>query len=307
MAQESRPLAGLRIGLSVAGNAEELAPYGFTLAGMNRFTVRLARALLAEGARLAFGHDWRPDGVMEAITSLAFDYHRPLSRNRDQPAILNLLPWPLKHSSVDADLLRRLEGTVEIRAAGLPEELHKLAEEARPDDRSEEYRYLRARGLTHLRRELEKIGHARVAMGGKLVHYDGRLPGIVEEVLFALESSHPVYLAGLLGGAARLLGKVILDREDPEPIFQDLRLEDTYRRRREIAAEDGDEDASLDREALRRVLHSKKLRERFLDNGLTKAENRRLLDSTLEEETILLILKGCKSMHRRSAGATHGD
>lgn len=302
--QESRSLAHLRMGLSVAGNPEELARYGFTPAGMNRCTVRLARALLAEGATLAFGHDWRPDGVMEAITSLAFDYHRPLDQPQRQPVILNLVPWPQERSSLDADLLLRLEGTVEVRAAGLPDELRELAEGARRlAAGSEERRYLRARGLTHMRRQLEESCDARIAMGGKLDGYDGRLPGIVEEVLFALQSDHSVYLAGLLGGAAHLLGRVILDREDPEPVFQDLRLEEVYRQRGAPALQDRLDDASLDREALRRELCSEEIRKRLLGNGLTEDENRQLLNSTLEEETVLLILKGLKSVGRKRPGA----
>jgi len=296
MGQESRPLAGLRVGLSVAGNPEELARWGFTPAGMNRYTVRLARALLAEGAYLAFGHDWRPDGVMEAIASLAFDYHRLPDPRQDQPLILNLVPWPNEFSNVDADLLLRLEGTVKVEAPGLPEELRELEAEARRlGPGAEEHRYLEARGLTRLRHDLEENCNARVAVGGKLVRYTGRLPGIVEEVLFALRSRHPVYLAGLLGGAAFSLGKVILDRQDPKPLFRDLPLKDLYRQRAIPATQDALDDASLDREALEQELRSDEVREAFLDNGLTEGENRNLLDSTLEEETILLILKGLKS------------
>jgi hypothetical protein len=296
MGQKSHPLAGLRVGLSVAGNPEELALCGFTPAGMNRFTMRLARALLAEGAYLAFGHDWRPDGVMEAITSLAFDYHRVPDQRQD-PVILNLVPWPKKRSNVDADLLLRLEGTVKVRAPGLPDELRQLEAEAlRLGSGSEEHRYLEARGLTHMRRRLEETCNARVAMGGKLARYTGRLPGIVEEALFALRSGHPVYLAGLLGGAARSLGKVILDKEDPEPIFRDLPLEDVYRRRGTPATQDALDDASLDRGALEQELRSEEIRKRLLANGLTEDENRKLLESTLEEETVLLILKGLKGL-----------
>jgi len=42
---------------------------------------------------------------------------------------------------------------------------------------------------------------------------------------------------------------------------------------------------------LEQELHSDEIRARLLDNGLTKDENRKLLESTLEEETVLLILK----------------
>ena len=131
-----RPLHGLRVGLSVSGDEAELARRGFTLEGMNRFTVRVARALLAEGAGLAFGHDWRPEGVMEAIASIAFDHQPTAAVAGAAPAILNLVPYPNRRSETDADLLARLEGIVEVRAAGLPTDLPPMAEEPRRVARS---------------------------------------------------------------------------------------------------------------------------------------------------------------------------
>ncbi|HEX4953585.1 MAG TPA: hypothetical protein VF017_09370 [Thermoanaerobaculia bacterium] len=296
----ARPLAGRRIGLSVSGDGAELAHHGFTPSGMNRFTVRLARALLAEGATLAFGHDWRPEGVMEAVAALAFEYHRPVDAEREPAAILNLIPWPTERSSTDPNLLLRLHGIVEVRPAGCPEELRSLEEEARHAGAdSELYRYLRARGLTHLRRQLNEACDARVALGGKLSGYDGRLPGILEEVLLALQSHRPVYLVGVLGGAAQALGHVLLDGEDPGGLLREARLEELYRLQ---AARGGQElgDPDLNPERLRQELREPELRARLLANGLSEAENRRLLDSTLEEEVVLLILKGLKAGGRET-------
>lgn len=300
MQQVDRPLAGLRVGLSVAGNPEELAQYGFTLAGMNRFTVRLARALFAEGANLGFGHDWRPEGVMETIASLAFDYCRPLDEGETQPAILNLVPWPADQSNTHPELLLRLKGTVEVRPAGLPSTLTAAAQEALglgPD--SDEHRYVRARGLSHLRRQLDEICDARVAFGGKLIGFDGRLPGIVEEAVLALHSHKPVYLAGLLGGAARALGGVLLGREEQHDLFKGIKFEALYR---EQSARQGDDsaDRDLDPEMLLEELKGDQLRESLLDNGLSETENRRLLESTLEEEAVFLIIKGLRNRRKQS-------
>lgn len=76
MGAAERSLGGLRVGLSVSGTGEQMARRGFTEDGLNRLTVRLARALLTEGAALAFGHDWREGGVMEAVANIALDYRK---------------------------------------------------------------------------------------------------------------------------------------------------------------------------------------------------------------------------------------
>lgn len=299
MTSARRPLRGLRVGLSVSGEPQELARFGFSEAGMNRFTVRLAHALLAEGACLAFGHDWRPEGIMEAIASLGIDYHRPLDESHHQPAILNLVPWPARSSSTDPTLLERLEGTVQVTPVGLPHEFAAFAEQALElGPRSPEYLYLRSRGLTHLRRELEEHCQARVAVGGKLRNYQGRLPGIVEEALFALEAGHALYLAGLMGGAAYQLGRVLLGESDPHSVLEDLPLKQLYASRRfelgDMAGQPS-EDSVLDPEALAARLGSPDLQERLLANGLSKNENLRLLETTLEEECIHLVLKGLQT------------
>jgi hypothetical protein len=288
----------MRVGLSVSGNAEQLAEHGFTPAGMNRFTVRLARALLAEGAGLAFGHDWRAEGVMEAVAALALHYSLPLQDEEGEPLIVNLLPWPADRSSTDPELLQRLEGIVEVRRAGLPPELGEHAEQVRRmEPTAGEYQYLRAQGLSRLRRQLNAICGARVAIGGKLSKFQGRLPGIVEEVVLGLRSARPVYLAGLFGGAARLLGQVLLDAANPHRLFEGTRLERLYQQHAYLGTTAGDADFEPD--ALVAELRDGQLRQRLLDNGLTQAENRQLLETTLEEEVILLTLKGLKQMATR--------
>ena len=60
---------------------------------------------------------------------------------------------------------------------------------------------VRPRALTAMRRYLESRVHARVLIGGRRHGYQGRLPGLVEEALLALDEAKPLYLAGGFGGA----------------------------------------------------------------------------------------------------------
>src|SRR5690242_10358288 len=92
-----RPLEGLAVGIGVA-LGEDSAQHGFGEEEMNRAIVRLSDALLSAGARLVFGHDWRPSGIMSAVARLAVSYDSGAAVPEDQTArrscrITNLVPW----------------------------------------------------------------------------------------------------------------------------------------------------------------------------------------------------------------------
>src|SRR5262245_13798955 len=166
----SRPLAGWVVGVSVA-NSEDLASHGYSPDDVNRATVRLAEALLSSGARLIFGHDWRPDGVMEAICRIAVTFQPPV-RSMSLPLIQNLLPWPAQPTlepNLRADLEKR--GLLLVQPLELPN-----CDWNSPDDP-----LARAIALTSLRRELAKRSHARVCLGGKSQSSEGFFAGIAEE------------------------------------------------------------------------------------------------------------------------------
>jgi hypothetical protein len=185
-------LDGLAIGISI-GNSEDLAQVGYTPDDVNRVTVRLCEALLQAGARLVFGHDWRPDGVMDAICRVAVKYQPPMQTKAGQPLIQNLLAWP-EEPKLNSEVRRDLEqrGVMRIETVGLPE----------GDFSSLDQSTQRAIALTHLRRELSKQTDARVCLGGKERSAAGFFAGIVEEAAATARENKPLYLSKLLGGAA---------------------------------------------------------------------------------------------------------
>ena len=60
-----------------------------------------------------------------------------------------------------------------------------------------------ADGLTAMRVAMRGGTVARVAAGGRVDGYRGRMPDIAEEVLLSLEARQPVFLIGRFGGCAR--------------------------------------------------------------------------------------------------------
>jgi SLOG cluster2 len=279
-----------------------------TVAGLHRLAIRLSRALLAEGAVLAFGHDWRDDGIMDAVCSSAIDSFGTPGIDVQPPLILNLIPWPDSPRTAD-DALLRLEGILAVEEAGLPQDVAELSARAslEPDLR----RYLRSRSLTHLRRQLTGLCSARISIGGREREYSGRYPGVFEEILFALEEDQPTYLAGLLGGITETLGQAIQRGGAMPSGFGGTAFSASENGASPIAdlyavwgqhtqGSDHPEDRRIDPlaawETARRLGA-----ERLDHNGLSEGENLRLLETTVEEEAILLILKGLRTVRERSS------
>lgn len=297
------PLTGLRVGISIS-ESDDLAARGFTPSGMNRLTVRFNDALLGEGATLAFGHDWREAGIMDAVCTSALSSFGVPEPDAPRPLILNLIPWPDK-TRVEEEILVRLNGILGIREAGLPDDLKGF--ERRADEDPELKLYLRSRGLTHLRRQLTGRSRARVCIGGKERRFQGRYPGILEEALLALRERQPVYFVGLLGGAAEQIGRAVLYGEERPPFFGEgpfqatdgrRPLAEIYRKMDRSRFEDPLDDANLDLDGAWRKLQRFGVENLSEANGLYPQENRRLLESPHEEEAISLVLRGLRRLGR---------
>ncbi len=302
----ARPLTGCRAGISISVS-EDLAERGFTEAAINRLTVRLTRTLLDEGAAVAFGHDWRDKGIMDAVCRAALDSFGFLVVNRSvAPLILNLIPWP-DETTVGSETLDCLTDVLAVRRAKLPKELDGrfppgLAQE---DAENPLWRYVQSRGLTHLRRRLTAECQARICLGGKEHTFSGRYPGILEEALLALEAGLPLYLIGIFGGAAKSVGHAILDQKEPKS--SDQPLADLYRRwEKEYPSalpQDGPRFAPLRDEVFDLQGAWKLLAEigstALQNNGLSEEENRRLLNTHLEDEALHLVVKGLRNVRSR--------
>lgn len=210
----SRPLSGLVVNISVS-ESEESAALGFPRWQVNRVTVQFAAALLGQGAAVAFGHDWREDGVMQAIYGYARQIRGPVSSDAG-PMLWNLLAWP-DRPTLSSEILEEVRPILHVENVGLPPVLENVVERALaegPD--SALARYCRARGLTWLRRRLNVVSHARICIGGRTAGFGGRYPGVAEEALLAIEEGKPLYLVGLLGGAAQGVIDAMVGKPAPQ-------------------------------------------------------------------------------------------
>jgi hypothetical protein len=270
---------------------------GFPTWQVNRVTLQLVAALFGQGASAVFGHDWREDGVMEAVYGFARQMQAPIPLSpaeaaaENQPLLYNLLPWPNRPYLSESDL-EQLSSTLRVDSAGLPEELLAFDDEAqRASPNSEPYRYLRARGLTFLRHRLTDVSHARLCLGGRCSGFAGRYPGVIEEALLSVRHDKPLYVAGFLGGGAAQVIDAIERREMPHD-FCSSPLQDLYRNPPFPELNRSNSDHTINSPAVWNEF-SKIGSERLATiNGLKVEENNELFHTPVIDRVIELVLTG---------------
>lgn len=265
-----RPLTGITVGISIS-ESEEMERLGFNRSDMNRCVVRLSEALLAAGARLAFGHDWRPGGVMEAVAALAVRYFAFARRGdpageREAP-ILNRVAWPdvpfLAQSNTESaqaetkSMAELLEGIVDAKQTIV----------SQGKERNE--------ALSLMREELANLCQIRVCLGGKLRGFSGDLPGVIEEARATLrrDRDRPLFVSGIFGGASRLVVGAISNEPVEIEIEPQVNLESVKREIRGLFAES--------------------------QRPLKPSEERRLWHATSTEQCVELILRGAVKWSER--------
>lgn len=298
MSALQRPLRGCVVNVSVS-ESDDSIKRGFPGWQVNRVTVQVVAALFGQGSSIVFGHDWREDGVMEAVHSFARQMQPPVPLSPEeanvagQPLLRNLLPWPDIPMLPDRDL-ERLNSTLRVEAAGLPVELRHVdgdAKQAGPDSRL--YRYVRARGLTFLRHRLDEVCHARLCLGGRRAGFAGRYPGIVEEALFALTSKKPLYISSLLGGAAAVVVDAIEGKQMPDDFCRSEPMSDLYREPPVTEVQPATRnDRIIDRHAVWKAFARAGLREIADTNKLTIVQNEELLHTPVLDRVVELVLTG---------------
>ena len=208
--------------MSPSVEAERL---GYDERQINRIVIRMAQYFLDRDMRIIFGHDWREDGVMQAVADFAGvvagraealadpdESMHGLQAPTDGPIarMVNVVPARREELSGAALAAERDSGGVlSVVAAG-------DMEVAFWKQRGSE---LKAHGWVTTdgrESELTRLRHCltvmldpgcRVCLGGRTEGYQGREPGVMEEARLALTYRKPLYLMGGFGGATRLFGE----------------------------------------------------------------------------------------------------
>jgi NAD/NADP transhydrogenase beta subunit len=129
---------------------------------------------------------------------------------------------------------------------------------------------------------------AVVVVGGRVAGQQGLLPGVIEEVMTALATGVPLFVAGGFGGCGRIVARA-LQGEEPEELSLDYQRQHTDQYAELLDAAER-VDAAPDYGALVTELSVRGVG--GLKNKLDESENRRLLSTDDVDEMIALVLRG---------------
>jgi hypothetical protein len=186
-------LAGASVGLSVSDSAD-LPRLGLTSRHCHLAVAELARAIFIAGGSVCYGGRLAPAGLTDVLLDEATRYVG------ERDALVLCVPETEHHhfsSTHLEEMDRRLPQCarmVLLDGAGAPLQGYSQAHLLGPPDPS--------RALSAMRRYITDHSDARVVVGGQLSGYQGAMPGVIEEVLIALDAGQPLYVAGGFGGAA---------------------------------------------------------------------------------------------------------
>ena len=239
----------------------------------------IARAVLGAGGRIAYGGHLRPGGYTVFLVE-------ELERQQRHENLIQLcIAWPM-HRAMSAAQIRTTEDERPLAAR-----ITYLGLDGEPVDpmsgRGEDPALVTpdetARGLTAMRRYMTLRSHARVFLGGKRSGFTGRLPGLMEEALLALEADIPLYLAAGFGGATLDIARILGLQGDWLPPIND---------------NDEDDRVAEGRGRLAEVANRPGWR--MPANGLTADENRRLASTHRPAEIAALVSLGVGRLAERA-------
>jgi SLOG cluster2 len=234
------------VAFSVSYQRENMLARGMGLEHLNELLIRLARRILRQKGRLAYGGHWQDteDNFMFPLLRLVSAEQQDQSLDTAVAAggteqsdfdrdvrLYNHLPWPY-YLDVSKNTEAKWINSCRIirisqQLAGIPEA--EVVPDANSGQSNSRTAFNKAITLSAMRRQMmqeiwieipgvkekQRIPPvtARILLGGKVDGYAGFLPGIFEEALTTWKAAKPVYILGGFGGAAEILANAILGRE----------------------------------------------------------------------------------------------
>ncbi len=273
-------LDGRLVAVSISNPPEgDLVARGLSQEHVDHAFIELARQLLAAGASLAYGGDFRAGGYTEKLIALLKEY-----AERERPAqerVRQYLAWPRYQRAKQ----RRAELKLVATAVELPAPVADPPDPSTFDPASSpEARALNADSLSLMRKQMTDDLDARIVLGGKTAGHTSRYPGIAEEAFLAAQRGAPLFVLGGFGGCAARLVDLARGERAPELTYAfQVEHTDGYAA---LAGRIGDIDFETINEAIEGHLRA------GAATGLDAYDHERLWVTTDLDEAVALVLKG---------------
>ncbi|MCM0080576.1 TIR domain-containing protein [Geomonas sp. Red32] len=293
---EGSALYGMRVGIYIS----EVAADGFKCLHIDptqliRLAQDIARHLLGRSATIIYGGDLRNDGFTEFILDEAIVLKNRL--NTDEIHVENHLAWPLyKTDELVIAWRSKYRQVMETVEHDVPDDVEGNIDKNIPlEPNTPQNKYIWSRCLTEMRIKSIESCHACVCAGGKLSGYNGKMAGVLEEILIALEKKKPIYLLGAFGGVVGEVCKVLQREAYPEPLTEAWHVQHNaeYELLQIIAAENNNH---ADYQQIKSILRGIDVSSLCNNAGIDEAEYFRLMKSPFVDECIHLIMQGLTNL-----------
>ena len=291
-------LSDMKVGISIS----EVISAGFSDHHIHadhlvRLAQDIARHLLARSATLIYGGDLRPSGFTEFILDEARILKDRLGETA--PHVENYLAWPLYVSDTDVTAWRakyhQVMQTVECK---IPDDVaNGIDKETFLPPNTCHNSYIWSRCLTEMRKKSISSSTVRICAGGKLTEYKGKMPGVLEEIILAINEQKPIFLLGAFGGVVGEVCKIILTHDVPGTLTENWQISHNagYSDLQELARSSGH---GSDYVAITQTIKQLSVSVLATRCGLDEIEYKRLMISPFVDECVYLILKGLNGMNR---------
>ncbi|MDF1811571.1 MAG: hypothetical protein P1V20_05140 [Verrucomicrobiales bacterium] len=285
--------------------------------GVNKLTLHAVERIFSHGGTVAFGHDWRKGGVMEAVYDSMRRSQSVVSKDPKRIRIYNKVPRLGHAKEPEGGSLQKALRSLEVEYAELPELTERDESEKAPEPEdlireftkiSAEYPDFRkgwnALVLSEMRIQLVELCTARICIGGKIEKATGAMSGIFEEAVLTIVAGQPLYLCGHWKGATGAICEILSGKKEhsaadfypiPEVTGQLTEI-------RELASEKGWKIPGLTPEDAFEIISNTSLELLAERNGLSVDENLELFELSDIRQIMSLVLKGLSVV--KNSGST---
>lgn len=299
---EELSLRGLRVGISISDVQDESFTENHLPKDQSKKLAQdLARHLLARAATLIYGGDLRNDGFTSFILDEAVALKSRLDPDGNQGPhdihVENHLAWPIHKADIEMTAWRaKYDLIMESCEHDAPDDIAKdIDRDNYLAPSTPQNKYYWSRCLTEMRLNSIDSSHARICVGGKLSGYNGKMPGVLEEILIAIEKNKPIYLMGAFGGVVGEVCKVLRSEPYPETLTEAWQVShnDGYVDLQEIAQSYG---MHANYDQCKSSLTDIDISKLSKNAGLDEDAYLRLMETPFVDECVYTVMHGLKNL-----------